>query len=75
MPLWSTREIELLIRKTEERQCLWNILNPEYKDRLKKSDAWKEVSEVLDRDQMEISFCSLFSNNKTLISIQCVIWF
>ena len=63
MPLWSTHKIKLLIREIEERQCLWNILNHEYNDKVKKLDAWKEVSEVLDRDQMEISFCSLFINN------------
>ena len=49
MTSWPTHEIELLISEIEERQCLWNIFNPEYKDRVKKSDAWKEVSEVLDR--------------------------
>ena len=63
MPSRSTYEIELLIREIEERQCFWNMFNPEQKDRIKKSDAWKEVSEVLDRDQMEISFCSIFSKN------------
>ena len=63
MPPWSTHEIELLSREIEEKQCLWNILNPEYKDIVKQSDVWKKVSEELDRDQIEISFCSLFSNN------------
>ena len=56
MPWWSTPEIELLISKIEERQCLWNIFRPEYKDKAKKSDAWKEVSEILNRDQKEVSF-------------------
>ena len=59
MPLWSTHEIELSIKEIEERQCLWNILNSEYKDRVKTSDARKKV---LDRDQMEInkySMCDL----------------
>ena len=36
------------------------MFNPEYKNRTKKSDARNEVSEVLDQDQMEMSFCSLF---------------
>ena len=63
MPSWSAHEIELFIRKIEEMQCFWNMFNPEYKDRIKKSDAWKEVSEVLDRDQMESNFRTLFSNN------------
>ena len=63
MPSWSTPEIELFIREIEEMQCFWNMFNPEYKYRIKKSDAWKEVSEVLDRDQMESSFSTLFSNN------------
>ena len=61
MPSWSTHDIEI-----EEMQCFWNMLNPDYKDRTKKSDAGLnkiKVSEVLDRDQMERSFYSLFSNN------------
>ena len=37
MPSWSTHEIELLISEIEETQCFWNMLNPEYKDRIKKS--------------------------------------
>ena len=71
----STHKIELLMSEIKERQCLWHILNPEYKNRVKKSDVWKEVSIVFDREHTEISFWSLLSNNKTLISIQCVIWF
>ena len=63
MPSWLTHETELFIREIKEMQCFWNMFNRDYKDRIKKSDAWKEVSEVLDQDQMEISFCSLFGNN------------
>ena len=48
MPLWSTHEIELLIREIEEMLWFWNMFNPEYNNTIKKSDAWKEVSEVLD---------------------------
>ena len=50
MPSWSTHEIELLNREIEESQCLWNILYPEYKDRVKNLNAWKEVLEVSDKD-------------------------
>ena len=57
MRSWSTHEIELFIREIEEMQCFWNMFNPEYKNRIKKSAAWKEVSKVLDQDQKEISFC------------------
>ena len=57
MQSWLNHDIELLIRKMEETQCFWNIFHPEKKDRLKKSDAWKKVSEALDRGQTEISFC------------------
>ena len=36
MPSWSTHEIDLLIREIEEMQCFcWNMLNREYKDRIK----------------------------------------
>ena len=63
MLLWSTYEIELLFSKIEERQRFWNLFTPEYKDRIKISDAWKEVSEVLGRNQMVTSFCSGFGNN------------
>ena len=62
MPLRSTYEIELLISDIVERQWLWNIITPEYKDRVKKLDAWKKALEVLDKDQMKISFCSLLGN-------------
>ena len=62
MPPWSTHEIEILIKEIEEMQCFRSMFSPEFKGRIKKSDAWKEVSEVFDRDQIEISFCSLFSN-------------
>ena len=57
MLLWSTHEIELLMSEIEERQRFWNLFTLEYKDRMKKSDAWKEVSEVFGRNQMVTSFC------------------
>ena len=64
MPSWSTHKIELLIKDIDEMQCFWNMFNPEYKERIKKSDAWQKVSEVLDRNQMEITlFFSRFSYN------------
>ena len=66
---WSTYEIELLIREIEKMQSFWNMYNPEYKDRIKKSDAWKQFWEVWYRDQMEISFCSLFRRAKGHFSI------
>ena len=48
MPSWSTHVIEILIKEIKEMQCFWSMFNPEFKDRMQKSDAWSEVSEVLD---------------------------
>ena len=48
---WSTEQINLLIGKVESRECIWNILSGEYKDRVKKCDAWREVAQVLGREQ------------------------
>ena len=39
MPSWSTHEIEVLISKIKERQCLCNTFNSEYKIRAKISDS------------------------------------
>ena len=54
MPLWSTHEIELIIREIEEMHWFWNMFNPKYKDRIKESDAWKEVSKVLNWDKLSL---------------------
>ena len=62
MPSWTTHEIELLISEIAERQCDRNIFSPEYKARAKNQLPWKEVWGVLDRDQIEVSVCSLFAN-------------
>ena len=48
MPSRSPHEIELLISKIVESQHFWNIFTLENRDRVKKSDAGKEVLEVLD---------------------------
>ena len=43
MPSTSTQKIELLISKIVESQHFWNIFALENRDRVKKSDAGKEV--------------------------------
>ena len=52
---WSTEQVHVLIAEVETRDYLWNILSREYKDRVKKCDGWREVAEVLGREQAEVS--------------------
>ncbi|XP_064598619.1 transcription factor Adf-1-like [Liolophura sinensis] len=51
---WSTEEIKQLICEVEERPTLWNVLVDEYRDRVKKSDSWKQVAEALNKEQCEV---------------------
>ena len=34
----------------------WNVYSDEYKDRVKRSNAWKEIVEVLQRNQEEVIY-------------------
>ena len=52
---WSTEQINVLIGEVESRECIWNIFSRDYKDRVKKCDAWREVAQVLGREQAEVS--------------------
>ena len=52
---WSTEQINFLIGEVESRECMWNILSWGYKDRVKKCDVWREVAQVLGREQAEVS--------------------
>ena len=48
---WSTEQIFVLISEVESRESIWNVLSLDYKDRVKKSDAWKEVAQILRKEQ------------------------
>ena len=37
-----------------EKPTLWNVFTKEYKDRVKKSEAWREVAAKLQRNQTEV---------------------
>ena len=44
-----------LICEIEDKPVLWNVFSDEYRDRVKKSEAWREVAAKLQRDQTEVS--------------------
>ena len=52
---WSTEQIYVLISEVESRESIWNVLSVDYKDRIKKSDVWKEVAQILQKEQTEVS--------------------
>ena len=68
---WSTEQIYVLISEVESRESIWNVLSVDYKDRIKKSDAWKEVAQILQKEQTEVSLwigeasVNIKSNNTT----------
>ena len=51
---WTAEETQL-ISEVESREIIWNVLSLEYKDRIKKSNAWKEVAQTLHKEQAEVS--------------------
>ena len=46
-----TKQIYVLINEVESRESIWNILFLDYKERVKKSDARKEVAQILQEEQ------------------------
>ena len=41
---------ELFIEELRQLGCLWNTSLPSYKDRNVKANAWKNLSQIFDRD-------------------------
>lgn len=45
---WNNESALKLIGFYRERECLWDPTNCEYKNKLKRLDAWREISELLE---------------------------
>ena len=46
----AVNEIKSLISEIEDKPVLWNVFSDEYRDRVRKSEAWREVVAKLQRD-------------------------
>ena len=51
---WSRVDIEEMIVEYEGRPSLWDVCSPEYRDRNKKTEAWKTLAVKLDREIGEV---------------------
>ena len=51
---WSRVDIEEMIVEYEGRPSLWDVSSPEYRDRNKKTEAWKTLAVKLDREIGEV---------------------
>ncbi|XP_054087627.1 uncharacterized protein LOC114804269 [Zeugodacus cucurbitae] len=51
---WRQAEIFDLLSMYRESECLWNCLNPEYKDVKLKQNAWKEIATFFGRNVEEV---------------------
>ncbi|XP_054087628.1 uncharacterized protein LOC128922109 [Zeugodacus cucurbitae] len=51
---WRQAEIFDLLSMYRESECLWNCLNPEYKDVDLKKNAWKEIANFFGRSVEEV---------------------
>ena len=52
---WTVDEIKSLISEIEDKPVLWKVFSDKYKDRVKKSEAWREDAAKLQRDQTKVS--------------------
>ena len=49
-------DYELFIDLVEERVCIWDLSNDDYKDKQKRAKAWAEIGELMSenfKDQSE----------------------
>lgn len=51
---WSNSISVNLINLYREHECLWNPLHDDYKSKLKKTDAWNEISEIMECEVIEV---------------------
>nr|XP_036226989.1 uncharacterized protein LOC106616832 isoform X2 [Bactrocera oleae] len=51
---WRQAEIFDLISMYRESECLWNCLNPEYKDLDLKKNAWREIANFFGRNVEDV---------------------
>ena len=49
-PVETVFDKELFIEELRQLGCLWNTSLPSYKDRTVKANAWKNLSQIFDRD-------------------------
>ena len=52
---WTIDNVSKLIEEIEVRPIIWNVFLDEYKDRSKKSAAWREVGQALNEELSEVS--------------------
>lgn len=43
-------DVDILIGEVQKRPILWDVSNEEYKNRIKKNEAWIQICEVLFED-------------------------
>ncbi|KAK0080296.1 hypothetical protein PV325_000147 [Microctonus aethiopoides] len=51
---WSNSLSVNLINLYREHECLWNPLDDDYKSKLKKTEAWNEISEIMECEVIEV---------------------
>nr|CAH7767970.1 unnamed protein product [Callosobruchus chinensis] len=51
---WNNDNVLELINAYRVRPVLWNSLDPYYKNKNKKEDAWRELADMLTTDTAEI---------------------
>lgn len=51
---WTREQTLMLIELYREQPVLWDATKPDYKDRAKKSDAWKTLSDAMGIDRAEV---------------------
>ncbi|XP_066600541.1 uncharacterized protein [Prorops nasuta] len=54
MALWTQESIMKLINTYRSHRILWDTTSPDYTDRNKRIDAWKEVADEVGHDMMTI---------------------
>lgn len=52
--IWTHNEVDVLINAYREREVLWNTKIDDFKDRIKRDDAIKELSEICSCSVEEI---------------------
>lgn len=51
---WTREQTLMLIELYREQPVLWDPTKPDYKNRTKKSDAWKTLADVMGIDRAEV---------------------
>lgn len=51
---WTQEKTIELIQEFEKNECLWNVRIKDYKDLLKKKDAWCDIAKMLESNVEEV---------------------